>query len=159
MPIHYLIGDATIPVGEGKKIIAHVCNDIGAWGKGFVLPVSKKWPLAKTEYLAAFNTDPKPLLGDVQIVAVEPELWVINMIGQHKITTRHSKEEVPPVRYEAILTGLHKVAAFAEKEQATVHMPRIGCGLAGGTWDKIAPLIREAFDGKDTAVYVYDLTE
>lgn len=42
MPIHYITGDATIPIGEGKKIIAHVCNDIGAWGKGFVLPLAKK---------------------------------------------------------------------------------------------------------------------
>lgn len=159
MPIHYLTGDATIPIGEGKKIIAHVCNDIGAWGKGFVLPLAKKWPLAQKQYLAAFKADPVPVLGNIQIVAVAPELWIINMIGQHKITTRYSKEEIPPVRYEAIGTALRQVAAFAEKEQASVHMPRIGCGLAGGTWDKIAPLILEAFADGDTPVYVYDLPE
>lgn len=93
------------------------------------------------------------------MVAVEPELWVINMIGQHKITTRYSTEEVPPVRYEAIRTALQQVAAFAKSEQASVHMPRIGCGLAGGTWGKIAPLIEEAFAGGNTLVYVYDLPE
>lgn len=157
MPIQYLTGDATAPVGDGKKIIAHVCNDIGAWGKGFVLPVSKKWPSAKKQYLASFEADPRPVLGDIQIVAVEENLWVINMIGQHKITTRHTTDVLPPVRYEAIQTALHKVAAFAGKEQATVHMPRIGCGLAGGTWDKIEPLILEAFKGRGTQVYVYDL--
>ena len=32
-------GDATAPQGSGTKIIAHVCNDQGGWGKGFVLAV------------------------------------------------------------------------------------------------------------------------
>jgi hypothetical protein len=39
-----LIGDATKPEGAGVKIIAHVCNDIGAWGRGFVLALSKLSP-------------------------------------------------------------------------------------------------------------------
>ena len=41
--IIYLKGDATKPEGLGTKIIAHVCNDVGLWGKGFVLAVSKRW--------------------------------------------------------------------------------------------------------------------
>ncbi|MEV6001124.1 Appr-1-p processing protein, partial [Streptomyces griseomycini] len=28
---------------KGVKVIAHVCNDIGGWGKGFVLAVSRRW--------------------------------------------------------------------------------------------------------------------
>ena len=35
--IQYLTGDATAPQSQGNKIICHVCNDIGGWGKGFVL--------------------------------------------------------------------------------------------------------------------------
>jgi O-acetyl-ADP-ribose deacetylase (regulator of RNase III) len=34
--ITYLVGDATALETPGLKIIVHVCNDIGAWGKGFV---------------------------------------------------------------------------------------------------------------------------
>ncbi|MFJ9320094.1 macro domain-containing protein [Streptomyces globisporus] len=30
-------GDATAPQGKGVKLILHVCNDLGGWGKGFVL--------------------------------------------------------------------------------------------------------------------------
>lgn len=41
---NYLTGDATAPGGTGTRIIAHVCNDIGHWGKGFVLAISKRWP-------------------------------------------------------------------------------------------------------------------
>ena len=42
--INYVIGDATQPIGDGAKIIVHVCNDIGGWGRGFVLALTKKWP-------------------------------------------------------------------------------------------------------------------
>lgn len=38
----YLKGDATCPQAKGVKIICHVCNDIGGWGKGFVLALSKR---------------------------------------------------------------------------------------------------------------------
>lgn len=41
--IKYIIGDATEPQGEGNKIIVHCCNNIGGWGAGFVLSLSKKW--------------------------------------------------------------------------------------------------------------------
>ncbi len=41
--INYVKGDATAPIGIGNKIIVHICNDIGRWGKGFVMALSKKW--------------------------------------------------------------------------------------------------------------------
>jgi hypothetical protein len=45
--ITYIVGDATDPQGQGKKMIVHVCNDIGAWGLGFVVPLGTKFPKAK----------------------------------------------------------------------------------------------------------------
>jgi hypothetical protein len=35
-------------------------------------------------------------------------------------------------------------------------MPRIGYGLAGGTWDKIEPLINSTLTTKNISVTVYD---
>jgi hypothetical protein len=35
-------------------------------------------------------------------------------------------------------------------------MPRIGCGLAGGTWSRIEPLITERLVKHGIAVTVYD---
>jgi O-acetyl-ADP-ribose deacetylase (regulator of RNase III) len=73
------------------------------------------------------------------------------LIGQHKI----NKDEHgnPPIRYEAVLEGLQKVGAKAQN--ASVHMPRIGCGLAGGTWDQIEPLIIATLISV-ISVWVYD---
>lgn len=39
----YLTGDATLLQGDGPKVIAHVCNDIGGWGQCFVVAISKRW--------------------------------------------------------------------------------------------------------------------
>lgn len=152
--IVYTKGDATQPIGNGNKIIVHVCNDIGGWGKGFVTAISKRWPEPEKAYRLWFKTQHEFALGKVQFVQVDENLWVANIIGQHKIY----KDEYgnPPIRYEAIKAGLSIVAQFATEQQACVHMPRIGCGLAGGTWVKVEPLIIETLSEKQIATIVYD---
>lgn len=74
------------------------------------------------------------------------------MIAQKGVRTR---DGVPPIRYDALKRCLEILAVEARKLQATVHLPRIGCGLAGGKWESVEPLIREAMP--DTGVFVYDL--
>jgi hypothetical protein len=41
--------------------------------------------------------------------------------------------------------------------RASVHMPRIGCGLAGGKWEEIEPIIERTLVAKGMTVVVYDL--
>jgi hypothetical protein len=40
--LRYIVGDATAPE-DRPAVIAHVCNDVEAWGKGFVLALSRRW--------------------------------------------------------------------------------------------------------------------
>ena len=154
MEISYIKGDATNPVAEGNKIIVHICNDMGGWGKGFVMAISKRWKEPEQQYREWFKNQENFALCQVQFVHVDASLWVANIIGQHKI----NKDETgnPPIRYEAVLAGLEKVGLFALEKSASVHMPRIGCGLAGGTWDKIEPIIKSRLTDKGISVTVYD---
>jgi O-acetyl-ADP-ribose deacetylase (regulator of RNase III) len=152
--IQYTKGDATSPEQEGNKIIVHICNDIGGWGKGFVMAISKKWKAPEKQYRDWFRSQEGFELGQVQFVQVEEDLWVGNMIGQHKINK--DEQGNAPIRYEAVRQCLEKVSAFAVEYNASVHMPRIGCGLAGGKWEEIEPIIIEALSAKDVAVTVYD---
>ena len=55
MEILYIKGDATAPIGSGVKVITHICNDIGGWGKGFVLALSKKWKMPKKPIASGTN--------------------------------------------------------------------------------------------------------
>lgn len=93
MNIEYLIGDATAPANAGMKIIVHVCNDIGGWGRGFVLALSKKWPQPEAEYRRWYQDKAGFELGNVQFIQVEPEVMVANMIGQRNIK---ATKEGPP---------------------------------------------------------------
>jgi O-acetyl-ADP-ribose deacetylase (regulator of RNase III) len=92
-------------------------------------------------------------LGAVQFVQVERYVWVANMVGQRGIRTG---SKGVPVRYEAIDTALERLADKALELGASVHMPRIGCGLAGGTWSRVEPLITERLVKRGVAVTVYD---
>src|SRR6185437_6262835 len=153
--IRYLKGDATFPQARGNKIICHICNDIGGWGQGFVLAVSHRWKAPEAEY-RAWHAEGKHggfELGAVQFVAVERTIWVANMIAQRGIKRGSSG---PPIRYEALARCLPQVAAKAKELDASVHMPRIGCGLAGGDWSKVEPLIDEHLIAAGVAVTVYD---
>ncbi|MFI5569270.1 macro domain-containing protein [Streptomyces sp. NPDC051740] len=153
--ITYVRGDATAPSVKGVKVIAHVCNDIGGWGKGFVLAVSRRWPEPEAAY-RAWHRDRAANdfgLGAVRLVQVDRYVWVANMIGQRG--TRTGSKGVP-VRYEAIDTALGRLADRATELNASVHMPRIGCGLAGGRWSRVEPLITERLVERGIPVTVYD---
>lgn len=63
---------------------------------------------------------------------------------------------MPPIRYEAVASCLQQVAVKARELGASVHMPRIGCGLAGGEWSKVEPLIEVQLCQAGIAVTVYD---
>ncbi|WP_405553791.1 macro domain-containing protein [Streptomyces canus] len=153
--ITYIRGDATAPSVKGTKLIAHVCNDIGGWGKGFVVAVSRRWPEPEAAYRAWHRRRASNDfgLGAVQFVQVEPYVWVANMVGQRGI---RSGSKGVPVRYEAIDAALGRLADKALDLNASVHMPRIGCGLAGGTWSRVEPLIKERLVKRGVAVTVYD---
>ena len=153
--ITYVRGDATVPLGKGVKVIAHVCNDMGGWGKGFVLALSRRWPEPEASY-RAWHRDRAHNdfgLGAARFVQVGPYTWVANLIGRHG--TRTGSKGVP-VRYEAIDTALGLLADKALGLDASVHMPRIGCGLAGGTWSRVEPLIAGRLVGHGISVTVYD---
>lgn len=159
MTLRYVIGDATQPQGEGAKILVHVCNDIGAWGRGFVLPLAKRFPETKRAYKlwATGATDQPFELGQVQFVRVRPDLEVANLIGQHDIARKNTPTDQPPMRYEAIRAGLAKVRERAEQLRATLHMPRIGAGVAGGEWDIIAGIVHDELVTYGLETTVYDL--
>ena len=155
--LRYVTGDATEPIGSGPKVVAHVCNDVGGWGRGFVLALSAKWSEPEAAYRkwaaeggAGFE------LGQVRFVGVNDGLWVANMIGQrdHKIING-----VPPVRYEAIRQCLQQVREHCSTNGASVHMPRIGCGLGGGRWQEIEQIIEAELLEHSVEVVVYDLPE
>lgn len=168
--IRYLVGDATRPQGGGNKIIAHICNDAGGWGAGFVVAISRRWkePEAAYRTWAREGTHPDVHgpsktfeLGRVQLVEVTPGLWVANMVAQRgygrsgRDPHKTGEEEGPLVQYDFLGQCLLRVGLLAGFHNASIDMPRIGTGLGGGKWERIEPLLQEMLEGH--AVHVYDL--
>lgn len=157
--IFHIKGDATQPSKNGKnKIIAHVCNNLGFWGKGFVLSLSWRWPFLKEEYQKFVHKNKKeglPLLGRTFFSEVEEDILVANMIAQQGIRPMNG---LPPIRYEALSDCLEKVAEKAKSTNSNVHMPKIGAGLAGGDWNVIEEMIKSKICGSDGSVSVYIYT-
>jgi len=147
----YLTGDATAPA-DRPAVIAHICNDVGGWGAGFVLALSAKWSEPERNYRAWHASGDGFDLGATQVVIVEPGLYVANMIAQHDVVATGG---VPPIRYDALRTALLDLDEKVAPE-TTVHMPRIGCGLAGGTWDRVVTLVAETLVAAGREVFVYD---
>lgn len=145
--INYITGDATQPQENGKKVIAHVCNDIGKWGAGFVIALSKKWKEPETRYRSTPVDSLK--LGLVQFIRVQEEIIVANMVAQHGVRSNDNKQ---PLKYDALMIALKEVNDFCEKEECTLHMPKIGAGLAGGDWSIIKDIIE---DNVQVPVYIY----
>jgi O-acetyl-ADP-ribose deacetylase (regulator of RNase III) len=153
--ITYLKGDATAPVAEGEKIVCHICNDNGGWGKGFVLALSKRWSEPEAQYRQWYKQGEVGgfRLGALQLVQVAPALAVANMIAQRGI---RPAGDVPPIRYDALRECLATLAALAVDRKASVHMPRIGCGLAGGAWPDVEAIIAATLVAATVPVHVYD---
>ncbi len=166
MEITYKKGDAT-------KVIVHICNDIGGWGKGFVKAISKRWKEPEKEYRQWFadkegqetsfvqyedlseTVTTKFMLENVQFVQVSEDLWIANMIAQKGIKKSNSTGQ-PPIRYDAVSKALQQVKQFAKKHEASIHMPRIGFGLAGGKWEVIEKIIYQELIDYEIETLVYD---
>lgn len=160
MPIHELTGDATRPVQtEGSILVAHVVNDRGGWGKGFVLAVSKRWPQAEKDYrdwAEAGRHGRKPptrfQLGEVLISKGEPSLSVAHLLAQHGYI---GPDNPTPLSYEALAQCLRKLAGIAAAQNASIHMPRIGAGLGGGDWPRIRRIIEQELGHLPVYIYTF----
>lgn len=143
--IEYTTGDATRPTTR-PAIVAHVCNDLGAWGSGFVLAVSRRWKRPEKVYRSTGELH----LGEVQFVECEEGIVVANMVAQRGVSGPG-----PLVHYPALGECLAAVAVRAREMGASIAMPRIGCGIGGGSWGEVEPIIERTCVG--VRVVVYDL--
>jgi len=149
--------------GLGRVVIPHVCNNVGAWGAGFVVPLGKAFPKARKDYLE-WHRDRQTschtafVLGSTQFVTVDDENLVVvaNMIGQGRIGRGR------PPRYNALVHCMEDVADFVLSEDVgpssyEIHCPLFGSGLAGGDWSFIRELIEDCWVRLGIGVTAYYL--
>lgn len=147
--IEYIEGDLFDHVPKDKfVIIPHVCNTLGKWGAGFVIPLGKKYPKAKDSYLELHKINAIEL-GHTDFVQVSSKVVVANMIAQDGIGSKRC------LRYNHLATCLDSVAEYARLNKMEIHAPMFGSGLAGGKWEFISELINDSWISKNLKVFIY----
>ena len=130
-----------------EDILAHGVNCSGAFGSGVAAGMAKNHRKARDEYFWKWENLGWEL-GDVQFVASN-EKWIANCATQYKYmprTVRHAD-------YPAIKAAMEVVKGFAQTNDLTIAIPKIGAGLAGGDWNVIKAILEEVFNDYDVMVY------
>lgn len=153
--ITYKTGDATNP--DEPSLIAHICNNAGGWGAGFVMALSavdegpedayRQWYRnGKTKSGIPFQ------LGEVQLVRFGDHI-VANMVAQNNVDPKAR----PPIDYDALRTCLEKLTLIAQRSGLPVVGPKFGSGIAGGDWDVIEEMIEDTLIAHDIHVTIFSL--
>lgn len=155
--INYVEGDLFEQI-EGKPgtiIIAHVCNDLGVFGAGFVVPLGRHFPEARDEYLKwskSKNSVQPFMLGETQVVFTGKgsfeKRFICNMVAQRGVGG------VRPLRYNALIKCMETVATLAVDHDIPIHAPMFGSKLAGGDWNLIEKLIEDCWLQRNITVTI-----
>ena len=149
----YLRGDATRPRGDGFRIVAQIVNDrASTWGGGFALVIRQKFPHVQESFRSWAGSGHNLQLGKVHVAPLDASTVVFNMVCQHG----YGPSPKPRIRYTPLRNCLDQLAVFALQKKASVHIPRIGCGQAGGSWEIVRELIDCTLCRQGIRVTVYD---
>lgn len=151
-PFRSLRGNALEPFGAEPKLLLQVVNDkASVWGGGFAKQAGRKWPQAHRRFREWVLEARQLRLGNIHPVSVRDDLTLVSLVAQHGFKPSAG----PRLRYGALLSALEKVASLAVERGATVHMPRIGAGEAGGNWKIIEGIVQETLTARGISVTVY----
>ena len=154
--IAYVRGDALQPRGQGHRMIVHVVNDkTPNWGgSGFAQSLRREWPEAQGDFRTWVASQRGALsLGRVRVFDATDNLSIASLVAQKG----YGPSASPRIRYAALKQGLDAITTEAASRGATLHMPRIATGQAGGIWPMVEDILRMTVCSADLLVTVYDL--
>lgn len=123
-------------------VVAHQVNCKGVMGAGLAKQIRELFPDVYHAHHNACTAFPH-LLGCIQLIRVPGNMaYIANLYAQYDygVGKRYTN-------YHALEHCLIKLReAMLERRLATLALPYgIGCGLGGGEWDKIYPIIEKVF--------------
>ncbi len=144
-------GDLLQLAREGEfDVILHGCNCQCAMGAGIAKFIKAAFPEAYEADLATTKGD-RSKMGSISTATISRdgvELIVVNGYTQFQWRGRGVK-----VDYDALRSVFANVAEqFGGKR---IGYPKIGAGLAGGDWERIAAIIDEELAGEDHTLVVF----
>ena len=147
-------------------VIAHGCNCLSSMGAGIAPQMAKAFGADKFEMETWGPTIEK--LGDIDFetfiliekyvlplkdyanIKNDPELTVVNAYTQY----HYGHKFGPPLDYEALTLCLRKMNHMFKGKH--IGLPQIGCGLAGGDWERVKQIIQTELKDCEVTVVIYD---
>ena len=117
------------------------------------MSLKNKWPAAQESFREWVGARRRPSLGEAHFCQVAENIEVASLVCQHGYGP---SSRGPRLRYAALESALTAVAEHAKLVNASVHMPRIGCGQAGGSWAVVEELVATSLAATNARVTVYD---
>lgn len=161
-------------------VIAHGCNCFCRMGAGIAPQMAAafgcdKFTLERTTEtvyqddfsyeLPTFNKGNINKLGQIDFVQKGIKSgrifsgWDSNTKDIHKLTivnayTQYNHTGKQPLNYDALELCLYKIGHIFKGKK--IGLPMIGCGLAGGDWNVVKPIIQDHLENCDVTVVIYN---
>lgn len=154
-------------------VIAHGCNCHCAMGAGIAPQMAKafgadKFQMERPQYAGEVNKLgtidyeefevstmsclPKGYTG-ISTQELRYPLTVVNAYTQFGFGANHKGGQLKPVDYEAITLAMRKMNHIFKGKH--IGLPKIGCGLAGGSWKKVKNIIKRELHQCDVTIVIY----
>jgi len=155
-----LEGDVTVvakhlvgqPPPARPVVLVHGCNCFCQMGAGLAKQIAKLWPEAYAADKATAKGDAGKLGHATVAEVLHGRLVVANAYTQHTYGSWWTGRE-PYADYDAIQRVFQRLA-HKYGSTHTILYPKIGAGLAGGDWNRIAGIICKELEGCDHALVV-----
>lgn len=154
------------------QAIGHCCNCYNKMGAGIAKQIATRYPAvleADKNYRPEFL--PIVKLGGCSYIPVNPEQDIVfNLYGQLGYGT--DKRHLDYSAIEDALSGMREAIEYINKRRESkrfqdgpapirsIGFPKyMGCGLAGGDWDKVFKIIQKVFKYSNLDVYIVDFNK
>jgi O-acetyl-ADP-ribose deacetylase (regulator of RNase III) len=141
-------GDLLKLFKEGEfDVIIHGCNCFNVMGAGIAKQIAEKYPKASL-------ADKETLMGDAKKLSN----WSTYILPNNQIIINLYTQYLPGKNLNewALFLGFEKLLNYLLPIGKRIGIPAIGCGIAGGDWNKIFPVLTEIAKkaGHDLITYV-----
>lgn len=157
------------------RIIAHQVNCMGRMGSGVAKALNDEFPELFEDYIEYLRTRQERVFGSCYIHIAhdrnsvcrsdhhtEPiiPIAIANLFGQRN----YGRDGKQYTNYQALESALKQMRRsilynrdyWYPNEQVRLSTVRLGCGLGGGSWDVVEPMIQDIFKNDIILITVWD---
>lgn len=148
--MNHVVGDLIALALEGHfDVIVHGCNCFCTMGAGIARVIQEEFPEAYAADLVTIKGD-RNKLGTYSYATVKRDEHQITIINAY--TQFHYSGDDILVDYQAVRKVFSQLKTDYPKSR--IGYPKIGSGLAGGDWTRIARIIEEELEGENHTLVV-----